>query len=378
MGVDLLFRHIQLKQSMEEGLTPLTVVGMMSGSSLDGMDICICKFTPTANGGIKHEIMVADTMGYESEWIDHLSNAMHFNLSDYFSFEADYSYYISMMVKDFINIFDVDVDLIASHGHTLDHRPEEGISKQIGDPGIIAALTGIDTVADFRIQDITLGGQGAPIIPIAEKLLWPDINSFINLGGIANISIHTNDNIIAWDTVPCNQVLNDQAMILGAEYDENGEWAQQGNYSETLVQAWNEMDYLSQDIPKSLDNNWIKEEYLPIISDLRIDPKDALHTACNHIAIQIRKDIEKFASTIPQKIMITGGGTHNTFLLSCIERELSSIGVQIFIPTKTVINYKEAAMTALMGYLFAMNIPNTIPSVTGALRPTIAGKFCKG
>ncbi len=363
---------------MEEGLTPLTVVGMMSGSSLDGMDICICKFIPMADSTISHEIIVADTIGYEPEWIDHLSNAMHFSLSDYFSFQADFSYYIAMMAKDFISEFNLDVDLIASHGHTLDHRPEEGISVQIGDPGVIAALTGIDTVADFRIQDITLGGQGAPIIPIAEKLLWSDIKAFINLGGIANISIHTEEEIIAWDTIPCNQVLNDQAMILGSEYDENGEWAKQGQYNEGLAAAWDAMDYLSQDIPKSLDNNWIKEEYLPIISDLRVDPKDALHTSCHHIATQIKKDIQKYAADLPKKIMITGGGTHNEYLISCIEKELSTLGTQIFIPEKTVIDYKEAAMTALMGYLYAMNIPSTIPSVTGADRPTIAGKYCKG
>ena len=362
---------------MEEGLRPLTVAGMMSGSSLDGMDICICKFTPAEDGSITHEIIVADTIGYEPEWIDHLSNAMQFSMSDYFSFVADYSYYIAMMAKDFIHIFDVDVDLIASHGHTLDHRPEEGISVQIGDPGVIAPLTGIDTVADFRIQDITLGGQGAPIIPIAEKILWPEIKSFINLGGIANISIHTDDEIIAWDTIPCNQVLNDQAMILGSEYDENGDWAKEGKHNERLAKAWNRLDYFAHDIPKSLDNNWIKEVYLPIISDLRIDPKDALHTACNHIAVQIKNDIERFANTLPEKIMITGGGAHNKYLISCIEKQLLSIGIEIYIPSDTVVNYKEAAMTALMGYLFVMNIPSTIPSVTGADRPTIAGKYCK-
>lgn len=356
----------------------LTVVGMMSGSSLDGMDICICKFTPLTDGTMSHEIIVADTIEYAPEWIDHLTNAMQFSMSDYFSFEADYSYYIAMMVKDFIDVLDIDVDLIASHGHTLDHRPEDGISVQIGDPGVISALTGIDTVADFRIQDITLGGQGAPIIPIAEKLLWPEIKSFINLGGIANISIHTDDQIIAWDTIPCNQVLNDQAMILGAEYDENGDWAKQGKYNEALAKAWDALEYLSHDIPKSLDNNWIREVYLPIISDLRVDPKDALHTACNHIAIQIKEDIEKFSSNLPEKIMITGGGAHNSYLISCIEKQLTVLGIQIFIPEKIVINYKEAAMTALMGYLYVMNIPSTIPSVTGADRPTIAGKYCKG
>ena len=363
---------------MMEGLTPLTLVGMMSGSSLDGMDICICKFIPLTDGSIQHEIIVADTIGYEPEWIDHLSNAMHFSMSDYFSFEADYSYYIAMMAKDFILKHNLHIDLIASHGHTLDHRPDDGISVQIGDPGVIAALTSIDTVADFRIQDITLGGQGAPIIPIAEKLLWPEIKSFINLGGIANISIHTENEIIAWDTIPCNQVLNDQAMILGAEYDENGDWAKQGKYNKELAAKWDALEYLTHDIPKSLDNNWIKEVYLPIISDLRIDPKDALHTACNHIAVQIKKDIQKFADDLPEKIMITGGGAHNTYLMYCIEKELSTLGIQIFIPENTVINYKEAAMTALMGYLYAMNIPSTIPSVTGADRSTIAGKYCKG
>ena len=362
---------------MEKELVPLTVAGMMSGSSLDGMDICICKFTPHPDGAITYEILVADTIPYESEWIDNLNNVMHFSVSDYISFVADYSYYISMMVRDFMNIFKIDVDLIASHGHTLDHRPEEGISLQIGDPGVMAPLIGIDTVADFLIQDVTLGGQGAPIIPIAEKLLWPDIKSFINLGGIANISIHTDEEIIAWDVIPCNQVLNDQAMILGAEYDENGDWAKEGTFNQKLADQWNGLKYLKNNIPKSLDNNWIKEKYLPIISDLRIAPKDALHTSCHVIARQLRIDIERFAKVRPTEIMITGGGAHNSFLIACIEKELLSIGIKINIPSTNVINYKEATMTALMGYLYAMDIPSTIPSVTGATRPIVAGKYCK-
>jgi len=347
---------------MDKELIPLTVAGMMSGSSLDGMDISICRFTPQEDGSISHAILLAETIPYDPEWIDHLNNALHFSVSDYFSFTADYSYYIAMMVKGFIHNSNIEVDLISSHGHTLDHRPEEGISIQIGDPAVIASLTGIDTVADFRIQDITMGGQGAPIIPIAEKVLWPEIKSFINLGGIANISIHAEDKIIAWDTVPCNQVLNDQAMILGAEYDEDGAWAREGNFNSQLAEAWNAMEFLSDDIPKSLDNNWIKEKYLPIISNLRVSPRDALHTACNHIAGQIKNDIIKFATKLPKEIMISGGGAHNKYLVSW----------------DVVVNYKEAAMTALMGYLYSMDIPSTIPSVTGAERSTIAGKYCKG
>ena len=363
---------------MAHELIPLTVVGMMSGSSLDGMDICVCKFTPLEDGSITHEIIAADTIEYEAEWIDHLSNALHFSVPDYFSFVADYSYYIAIMVSDFIGVYDVDVDLIASHGHTLDHRPEEGISIQIGDPGVIAALTNIDTVADFRVQDVTLGGQGAPIIPIAEKILWPEVQSFINLGGIANISIHSEEQIIAWDTIPCNQVLNDQAMILGAEYDENGDWASEGIFNSELADAWDALEYFELGFPKSLDNNWIKEVYLPIISDLRVSPKDALHTACHHIATQLKKDIQKNTKQLPEKIMLTGGGTHNKFLVDCIQKQLISIGIEIIIPNDTVVNYKEAVMTALLGYLYSMDIPSTIPSVTGADRPTIAGKYCKG
>ena len=363
---------------MENELIPLTVIGMMSGSSLDGMDICVCKFIPHQDGSITHEIIAADTIEYEAEWIDHLNNALHFSVSDYFSFVADYSYYIGIMAKDFIDVYDVDVDLISSHGHTLDHRPQDGISIQIGDPGVIAALTHIDTVADFRVQDVTLGGQGAPIIPIAEKVLWPEIKSFINLGGIANISIHSDESIIAWDTIPCNQVLNDQAMILGAEYDENGDWAKEGTYHDELADAWDQLEYFGLDFPKSLDNNWIKEVYLPIISDLRVAPKDALHTACHHIAIQIKKDLQRNAQRLPNKILLTGGGAHNKYLVHCIEKQLLSIGIEIIIPSEVVVNYKEAVMTALLGYLHAMDIPSTIPSVTGADRPTIAGKYCKG
>ena len=316
-------------------------------------------------------------MEYDPEWIENLANAVNFSVRDFFSFSTDYSHYMAMLASDFCRIFKETPDLVASHGHTLDHRPEDGLSVQIGDPAIISSIMGIDCVADFRIQDITLGGEGAPIIPIAEKMLWPEMKSFINLGGIANISIHAPENIIAWDSVPCNQVLNDQAMILGAEYDEGGEWARSGKLSQSLYNHWNKDAYFTDDIPKSLDNNWIREEYLAGISDFRLEPKDVLHTSCHFIADKIKEDYLQYTTHRPTRVMITGGGAHNAFLIECIKERLASIGIEIFIPSKLVVDYKEAIMTALMGYLFAMDVENTIPSVTGASRAVVAGKYCK-
>lgn len=362
----------RLKASKE-----MIVAGFMSGSSLDGLDVALCKFTMDKDGIISYQVMAAETIPYEAEWIENLEYAINFTVKDFFSFVTDYSHYISMIAGDYCRIMKIQPDLVASHGHTLDHRPEDGLSVQIGDPGIISAVMGIDCVADFRIQDITLGGEGAPIVPIAEKLLWPEFTAFINLGGIANVSIHGAKNIIAWDSVPCNQVLNDQAMILGAEYDEDGVWASEGKLKKELIEQWDQMSFFNEDIPKSLDNNWIKDEYLPKISELRISPEDALHTSCHFIAQKIATDIEKYTDVLPKKIMVTGGGAYNTYLLNCIKDQLQPLGIEIFMPEDILVNYKEAIMIALMGYLFKLDIENTIPSVTGASRAVVAGKYCK-
>lgn len=358
--------------------TPMTVAGLMSGSSLDGLDIALCKFLPSENGKLSYEILHATTIGYESEWIEDLSNAFHFSIEDFFTFQADYSRYIALIVEETCKYFKLTPDLVASHGHTLDHRPQDGMSLQIGDPAIMAAVLGIDCIGDFRLQDITLGGQGAPIIPIAEQLLWTDIDSFLNLGGIANISLHNGPDVLAWDSTPCNQILNDQAMILGAEYDEEGIWASEGKLSEELLEAWKKLPYFDQVIPKSLDNNWIKKVFFAEVSRRRLDPKDVLHTACHFISDCIAADVDRYAEVKPKQMMITGGGAYNTFLLNMIRSKIEALGVEVIIPDPKVIEYKEALMSALMGYLFLHDRFNTIPSVTGSSKATIAGKYCKG
>ena len=365
---------------MESGLKKLdeiVVAGLMSGSSLDGLDIAICRFAINLNGDLDFHIIEAVTIPYQPKWKESLTTCMNLSVKEYFTFSTNYSRYIASLVNEYINRFDKVTNLIATHGHTIDHRPSDGVSIQLCDPGILSAMTRIDCIADFRIQDITLGGQGAPIIPIAEKLLWSDINGFINLGGIANISIHSEEGIIAWDSVPCNQVLNHLSVILGEEYDKGGNFAKQGSMNHKLYTAWSQFGYFDHSIPKSLDNNWIRDEYIPLIKHLRVKPHDALHTACHFIADKITEDIVSYADSIPNKIMITGGGTHNEYLRSCISDKLKQRGVELVIPSKMIIDYKEAVMTALMGYLFVNDQYNTIPSATGASRPSIAGKYCK-
>lgn len=357
---------------------PMLVAGLMSGSSLDGLDVAICRFEAQEQGGISYEILHATTIAYESEWIEDLSNAFYFSLEDFFTFQADYSRYVALIVEEVCKHHKVEVDLVASHGHTLDHRPAEGMSLQIGDPAIMAAVLGVDCIGDFRLQDITLGGQGAPIIPIAEQLLWTKTDAFLNLGGIANISLHNGEKVLAWDSTPCNQVLNDQAMILGAEYDEDGAWAKEGTLSADLYAAWSNLPYFHLNIPKSLDNNWIKNKFLNYISELKVTPKDAMHTACVFMADRIAEDIGSFAEIKPKQIMVSGGGTYNGFLLGLIREKLEIMGIEVVVPEPKIIEYKEALMSALMGYLYLHDRENTIPSVTGASRATISGKYCKG
>lgn len=359
-------------------MKPLRVIGLMSGSSLDGLDIVMCEFS-YINNSIQHNIISSTTIPYDLQWVSDLSNIVDLNVAQYFTINTEYSIYIANLVKEYCTSIGLKPDLIASHGHTIDHRPAEGISVQIGDPAIISTITGIDCVADFRIQDIILGGQGAPIIPIAEKLIYTDTQCFINLGGIANISIHDGNNIKAWDSVPCNQVLNDQSEILGANYDDAGNWAREGNISDLLLDEWNSIDYFERSIPKTLDNTWIKNHFTPIVSKLNISPKDALATMCEFIAHQISNDLIAFSNqSIPNRIMVTGGGAFNSYLLERITHYTIDLNTEIYLPDPIVINFKEAVMIALMGYLFINNIENTIANVTGASKATIAGKYCKG
>jgi anhydro-N-acetylmuramic acid kinase len=255
--------------------------------------------------------------------------------------------------------------LIASHGHTIFHQPEKGFTFQLGNGASIAAETGIPTVADFRTGDVALGGQGAPLVPVGDKLLFSDYESCLNLGGFANISFDQHGKRIAFDICPVNFILNDLAQKSGWPYDTGGELGRSGNMNRELLEQLNQLAFYRQSPPKSLGREWMNHYFMPLMAADEIPLNDQLRTAYEHIAIQISN-----ASPVHGKMLVTGGGAFNTFL---IERLKHHLKCEIVIPHAEIIQFKEALVFAFLGLLRFMGEINCYASVTGARRDSSAG-----
>lgn len=358
------------------------VIGLMSGSSLDGLDIV---FTELVFDGKKwqYEIVVADCLPYSDEWINKLRDATRLNAYDYMLLHAAYGHYLGQQVNQFIesNNLHYKVALIASHGHTTFHDPAKKMTAQLGDGAAIAAITQLPVVSDLRALDVAFGGQGAPIVPIGEKLLLGDHGFFLNLGGIANISFNDKENYLAFDVCPANRVLNMLAADVGKVFDEGGQLASTGNINQPLLDQLNDLDYYRQPYPKSLANDFGTNIVYPMIQNSGCSIPDALYTMTEHIAFQIRKSVEKLISqqTLQNKsLLATGGGAHNKFLVERLHDHLSAFNVHVVIPGAQLINYKEALVMALIGVLRWRQEYNVLHTVTGASRDSIGGALWIG
>jgi anhydro-N-acetylmuramic acid kinase len=367
------------------------VIGLMSGSSLDGLDIAFVEFTETA-GKWNYEIECAACIEYENEWIEKLKNAIHFSAFDYQLLHTDYGRFLGEKVNEFIEKFQLQhrISLISSHGHTTFHFPEKKMTHQLGDGAAIAAETQLPVVTDLRSVDIAFGGQGAPIVPLGEKLLFPDYHYFLNIGGIANISFNSKqtniddsyiatDELIAFDICAANRVLNMLSLEKNKPYDEDGEMASAGKINEQLLQKLNALGYYLLPHPKSLANSFGTDIIFPIIKSFNLRTEDLLRTYVEHIAIQIKNSLQPcFSKTEVQQLMITGGGAFNTFLMQRISRHLEEINFEIFIPADEVVIYKEALIMALLGTLRWREQDTILSSVTGASRNSIGGALWLG
>jgi len=367
------------------------VIGLMSGSSLDGLDIAFVEFTETA-GSWSYKIQCAACLKYEEEWIERLKNAINLPALDYQVLHSEYGRFLGEKVNEFIEEFNLHhkVNLIASHGHTTFHLPEKKMTHQLGDGAAIAAVTALPVVSDLRAMDVALGGQGAPIVPLGEKLLFPGYRYFLNIGGIANISVHSkptnnenishgNDEVIAYDICAANRVLNMLAAENNKEYDKDGILASQGTVNEDLLQKINSLQYFSLHYPKSLPNSFGTDIVFSLIKEFGLSTEDALATFVEHIAIQIKKALENyFSNSVMQQLVITGGGALNKFLVRRIERHLQQINFEIFVPEEEVIIYKEALIMALLGTLRWREQYTVLSSVTGAGRNSIGGALWLG
>lgn len=336
------------------------VIGVMSGTSLDGIDLAHIHFT-IIDGKWKFEILENETVSYDNNWLKKLKIAVYFSEPELKQLNSDYTILLANVIKSFIARCQLqNLDAVCSHGHTILHQPNNGFTLQIGNLPEIAKLIGQIVVCDFRVQDVQLGGQGAPLVPIGDRILFSEFDYCLNLGGFSNVSFEQNRNRIAFDISPVNTVLNYYANKLGLDYDDKGEIARSGQLNTDLLLELNGLDYYKKSFPKSLGFEFVKETVLPMMELYIISTEDKMRTYTEHIAQQT-------ALALPVKygkLLATGGGTYNNFLMERMQFYLPQL--EIIIPDKKTIEFKEALIFGLLGVLKLRDETNVLTSVTGA------------
>ncbi|WP_310378512.1 anhydro-N-acetylmuramic acid kinase [Flavobacterium sp.] len=336
------------------------VFGVMSGTSLDGVDLAHIHFA-IVDQKWTFKILECETVGYSQNWIQQLKNAVDFTKEQLEVLNQNYTQLLAKIISEFIQKHKIEnLDALCSHGHTILHQPQNGFTLQIGNLPEIATLIHQTVVCDFRVQDVQLGGQGAPLVPIGDQLLFSGYDYCINLGGFSNVSFEENNTRIAFDISPVNTVLNFYANKLGLDYDDKGQISRTGNCNQDLLNELNALDYYQKKYPKSLGFEFVKETVLPLIESFQITIEDKLHTFTEHVAFQI-------ALALPDKkgsLFITGGGAYNDFLIERMQFYLPEMN--LIIPESKILEFKEALIFGLLGVLKLRNEINVLSSVTGA------------
>ncbi len=351
-------------------LNPSTynVIGLMSGTSLDGLDIAFCRFTVDKNNW-NYEIVQAETKAYSSEWKERLLSLETADAAAFEQANAEYGFFLGRHVSDFMIKYGIKADFVASHGHTIFHQPDKRFTVQIGAGSAIASACQMPVVCDFRSLDVALGGQGAPLVPIGDQLLFAEYDYCLNLGGFANISYEHSGKRIAFDICPVNIVMNAICEKMGKPFDDKGEMARSGMLSKYMLNEFNQLPFyrIPVNTPKSLGKEWVIENVNPIIEQYEIENNDLLCTYCEHVAVQVARIVE---SPKTKKMLVTGGGVYNDFLMERI-KELSS--PELLIPDKKTIEFKEALIFAFLGVLRMRKEVNCLKSVTGARKDSCGG-----
>lgn len=342
----------------------------MSGTSLDGLDIAHIKFH--IGSKISFEILSPETIEYSDFWRAKLKYQSHKNEEELKSLDHEYAILLAREIQNFFERHQIEaknIDLIASHGHTIYHQPEKGYTLQIGNGPEIFNRHKIPLVCDFRVQDIQLGGQGAPLVPIGDQLLFGNYEACLNFGGFVNISFEKNGSRLAMDVCPLNYVSNSLSQNLGLAYDEDGNLARKGNIIFPLLETLNKLEYYQVQGPKTLGAEWVEEQINPVLEKFDITIQDKLRTFLEHAAIQISNIIEEHTIS---NALFTGGGVYNSFLIDLIR---SKTECQISIPEKELIEFKEALIFGLLGLLRLQGKTNVLASVTGAKKDHSSGKI---
>lgn len=350
------------------------VIGIMSGSSMDGVDIALCHIKED-NGAYSFTIEQAETIEYNEKWRVRLSQLRKADSLAYAKTDVFYGHYLGQLVNDFIAKHQVKVDLVASHGHTVFHYPEALITRQVGDGASLSAICNLPVVTDFRSMDVAKGGQGAPLVAIGDEMFFSQYDYCLNLGGFANISGKIGQYRVAFDISPANIILNRTARDLNLEYDNNGEIAAQGSINYSMLENLNKIDYYNLPFPKSLNRDWINSELWQIVKDGdKLSPQDKMKTFVDHIAYQIANSIDYLSQKQSEgkRVLVTGGGAYNKTLMEHIQ---SHSDATFEIPDNKLIEYKESLIFALMGVLRIQNKANIYKTFTGAKSDSISGSL---
>ena len=353
------------------GIFRIDVVGLMSGTSLDGLDLCCVHFE--FDGAWHYKILKAESVDYPAKLRQALATAQDMTALQYARLHSDYGLYLGRQVRDFVERNGLHPDLVASHGQTVFHQPSVRFTAQIGSGAGIAAESGIDTVCDFRTTDVALGGPGAPLVPIGDAVLFGDYDFCLNLGGFSNISFASpkgDGKRLAFDISPVNYVLNHYAGLRGKAYDRDGELARSGCVYRELLEALNGLRFYALPGPKSLGREWVEAEVYPLIDSYRLPVEDVLATFVEHVAVQVARQVPR------GRVLTTGGGARNVVL---VERmQAAAPHARFVVPDPLTIDFKEALIFALLGALYVADRPNCLASVTGAARDNIGGCLYKG
>lgn len=354
-------------------------IGLMTGSSMDGLDLAYCIFEEN-NGKWTYKIEAAECVPFPQKWKLRLQSLVLQNAVTYLKTDAFFGHYLGEIVKKFIADKGLEgkVDFVASHGQTIFHQPENQMTSQIGDPAAIVAESGQHVIANFRTIDIALGGQGTPIAPIGDKLLFQNFRFCLNIGGISNVSAKLDDGrLIGFDICGSNMVLNALANEIDLEFDKDGLMAREGSVNEELLGEMNTQWYYEKAYPKSLGGGWVTKVFQPIFRKYRMTVEDKLRTAVEHIAMQIGKDVTAVINNEGiqkegSQMLVTGGGAFNKLLL---ERIKFYSPVQLVVPDPATIKFKEALIMAFMGVLRLRGEVNVLSSVTGAVEDSCGGEI---
>ncbi len=345
--------------------TTYSAIGLMSGTSLDGLDLAYCRFT-LENFRWQYHIEAAETLPYPEKWRSRLDGAWRLSGPELMQLHVEYGHYIGQKTVHFIQKYRLSPNLVASHGHTAFHQPERGFTLQVGEGAAIASYLDCPLISDFRSMDVALGGQGAPLVPVGDALLFPDYAYCLNLGGIANISYPEREIRVAYDICPVNMALDHLADEAGKAYDENGAIAAGGRLDPELLQRLNAIAFYRDLPPKSLGKEWFERTFLPVMREFSELPlADRMQTAVEHAAMMIARACKR-----PGKLLLTGGGAFNEQLVNRIKTH--SVAT-VIVPDAQLIAFKEALIFAFLGVLRLRKETNCLASVTGASADHIGG-----